>query len=245
MGYTFTTIDREQASDVQSHAVSGDFAYVIGPRTSTLVSVFGTLTDRGQGATDVRTDETDSRIFGVSFGVRRQITSALGAFVSVGPTLVEREGHPTRVFANWQTSLDGVVPITRRTRLSLSTQQNIRDTTGDIDDVGLVLSQSVALTLNHSISRDLLASVFANLVREQLLEDIATGDSTQDRDFIMWSAGVRLSHVLSRIWSVSGTYRYQRRDSNVPEATFDDTRLGGKYTENRVILSLTAAFPIF
>jgi hypothetical protein len=126
VGYTFTTIDRDQASDVQSHAVLGDLAYVISPRTSTLVSAFGTLIDRRQGATDIRTDETDSRIFGVRFGVRRQLTTFLAAFVSVGPTLVERDGRPTRVFANWQASLDGTVPITRRTSLSLSTQQNIR-----------------------------------------------------------------------------------------------------------------------
>jgi opacity protein-like surface antigen len=245
VGYTFTTIDRDQASDVQSHTVSGDLAYVISPRTSTLVSAFGTLTDRRQGATDIRTDETDSRIFGVRFGVRRQLTTFLAAFVSVGPTLVERDGRPTRVFANWQASLDGTFPTTRRTSLSLSTQQNIRDTAGDIDDVGLVLSQSAALTLNHFFSRDLLSSVFANFSREQLLEDIATNVSTQDRDFTLWSAGVRFSYALSRIWSVSGTYRYQQRDSDVPDATVDDTRLGGKYSENRVIFSLSAAFPVF
>jgi Putative beta-barrel porin 2 len=108
-----------------------------------------------------------------------------------------------------------------------------------------VLSQSATVTLNHSISRDFLASLFATISREQLLEDIATDVSTQDQDFTLWSTGLRLSYALSRIWSVSGSYRYQRRDADVPAATGDDTSLGGKYSENRVIFSLTAAFPIF
>jgi opacity protein-like surface antigen len=245
-GYTFTTIDRQDAADVQSHAVSGEIAYVISLRTSTLVRAFGTLTDRGQGTTDIRTEETDSRIFGVNFGVRRQITSALGAFASLGPTVVAREERPTRVFANWQIGLDGAIPLTQRTRLSLSTQQSIQDTAGDIDDVGLVLSQGVGVALNHSVSRDLLASLFATFARTQLLEDITTDVSTEDRDFTHWSAGASLSYALSRIWSVSATYRYQRRDSDVPDSSSADrTRLGGKYSENRVILSLTSAFSIF
>ena len=141
--------------------------------------------------------------------------------------------------------MDSTVPITQRTSVALSTQQSIRDTAGEIDDIGLVLSQSAAFTLNHAVSRDVLASVFATFSREQLLEDIATGVSTQDQDFTLWSTGLRLSYVLSRIWSVSGSYRYQRRDSDVPDVTVDDARLGGKYSENRAIFSLTAAFPIF
>ena len=243
--YAFTTIDREEAADVQSHAVSGDLAYVISPRTTTLVRAFGTLTDRRQGTTDVGTGETDSRIFGVNFGVRRQLTTFLAAFASVGPTVVAREERPTRVFANWQTGLDGAIPLTQRTSLSLSTRQSIEDTAGDIDDVGLVLSQSAGLTLNHAISRDLLASLFATFARTQLLEDIATDVSTEDRDFTYWSTGVSLSYALSRTWSLGATYRYRRRDSDVPDSSADGPRLGGKYSENRVVFSLTTAFPIF
>ena len=244
-GYTFTTIDRANAADVQSHAVSGDLTYVINPRTSTLVRAFGTLTDRQQGTTNVSADETDSQILGVNFGIRRQLTTSLGAFFSIGPTVVSREDRPTRVFANWEVALDGAVPITQRTSVSLSTQQGIRDTAGEIDDVGLVLSQSATLTLNHSVSRAFLASLFATISREQLLEDLATDVSTQDQDFTLWSTGLRLSYALSRVWSVSGSYRYQRRDADVPAVIGDDTSLGGKYSENRVIFSLTAAFPIF
>jgi hypothetical protein len=243
--YTFTMTDSEQVPDTQSQAASADLAYIINSRTTASFHAFGMLIDQSQGTSDGSTSETDARVFGTTFGVRRQLTTSLAAFVAVGSTLVNREHRPTRVFANWQVDLDGTLPSIRRTSLSFSAQQNIHDTAEDIDDVGLVLSQSATLTLSHSVSRDLLASVFANFSREQLLEDIATGVSTQAQDITLWSAGVRLSYALSRIWSISGTYRYQHRDSDVPEGNVDSTGLGGKYSENRVIFSLTAAFPIF
>jgi hypothetical protein len=262
-GYTFSTDDRGDAADTQSHTALTGLAYIISPRTSASFRAFGTLNDRRDGTSGTLDDqrggtsgvsltETDSRILGASFGVRRQLTSTLAAFASVGPTVVEREDRPTRVFANWQVGLDGAVPIARRTSVSLSTQQRIDDTAGDVDDVGLVLIQSATLTVNHSFSRALLASVFADFTRTQLLEDIATDVSTQDRDFTYWSTGVRLSYALTPIWSLSATYRYHHRDSDVSDTTsdvsgdtVDSTGLGGKYKENRVMFSLTAAFPLF
>jgi len=132
--------------------------------------------------------------------------------------------------------------------VSLSTQQSINDTAGDINDVGLVLSQSATLTLTHTVSRDLFASVFTNFGRTQMLENIATDSPTEGQnfqDFTYWSTGASLSYALSRLWSVSAAYRYQHRDSDVPSSNIGDTSLGGKYSENRVILSLSAAFPVF
>jgi opacity protein-like surface antigen len=243
--YAFTMVDSKATGDTQSHTASGDLAYVISPRTSTLLRVFGTLNDRRQGTSDVDSGQTDSQILGASIGARRQLTSYLAAFASIGPLVVNREGFPTRVFANWQVSLDGGVPITRRTTLTFSTRQSIDDTAGDIDDVGLVLGQSATLTINHSVSRDLFASVFANFARTQLLEDSVSGISTQDRDFTLLSTGMQLSYALTPIWSLGATYRYQRRDSDVEDGSTDDTGLGGKLSENRVLLSLTAAFPVF
>jgi Putative beta-barrel porin 2 len=245
LGYMFTDVDTEDAGDTQSHGASADLAYIINPRTTTSFRAFGTLNDRSQGTTDVRPAEADSRIFGASFGVRRQFTPFLAAFLSIGPTLVDRQGRPARLFANWQASLDGAVPITRHISVSFVTQQGIEDTSGDVEDVGLVLSQSAALIVNYSVSRTLLASGFANFTRTQMLEDISTDVSTQNQDFTLWNAGVRFSYALTPIWSLSATYRYQSRDSDVPNGTTDGTGLGGKYNENRVIFSLTAAFPVF
>jgi Putative beta-barrel porin 2 len=244
MDYAFTMTDSEESGDTQSHAASTDLAYLISPRTTALSRAFATLIDQRGGTSDIDSNG-DSQIFGVSFGVRRQLTPSLAAFASIGPTVVERERRPTRVFANWQVSLDGAIPLTPRTSVSLSTQQSIDDTAGDIDDVGLVLSQSATLTLNHSVSRALLASVFANFTRTQLLEDIATDVSTQDSDFTYWSTGVRFSYALTPVWSLGGAYRYQHRDSDVSDSSINGSTLGGKYSDNRVIFSLTAAFPVF
>jgi opacity protein-like surface antigen len=132
--------------------------------------------------------------------------------------------------------------------LNLSTQQSINDTAGDINNVGLVLSQSGTVTLTHALSRDLLFTVIATIGRTQMLEDIATDGSTQSQDtqdFTYWNTGASLSYAFSRIWSVSAAYRYQHRDADVPSSNIGDTSLGGKYSENRVILSLSAAFPVF
>jgi opacity protein-like surface antigen len=243
--YTFSMTNNQDSGDTQSHAASADLTYSINRRTTASFRAFGTLIDQSQGISEVNTGETDAQIFGTTFGVRRQLTTSLAAFVAVGPTFVEREGRPTRVFANWQVGLDGALPITRRTSLSFSTQQSIEDTAGDINDVGLVMSRSATLALNHSFTRALLASLFANVTQTQTLEDIATDVSTQGQDFIYWSTGLRLSYALTPIWSLGATYRYQHRDSDVPNGNANDATLGGKYSENRVIFSLTAAFPVF
>jgi hypothetical protein len=92
--YTFTATDREDAADTRAHAASAEAAYILNPRTNASFLAFGTLTDRRQGTSDVRPGETDSRIVGVSVGVRRQLTTLLTAFASVGPTLVDRDGAP-------------------------------------------------------------------------------------------------------------------------------------------------------
>ena len=148
-GYTYSLTNSEEAGDTQMQSASADLAYLISPRTTASLRAFGTLIAQDQGASDVSTNG-DAQIFGVSFGVRRQLTSFLSAYASLGPTVVDRQQRPTRLFANWQVSLDGPIPLTPRTNLNLSTQQSINDTAGDIDDIGLVLSQSATLTLTHA-----------------------------------------------------------------------------------------------
>jgi hypothetical protein len=247
LGYTYSLTDSDETGDTQLQSALADLAYLISPRTTASFRAFGTLIDQDQGTSDVSTNE-DAQIAGVSFGLRRQLTTFLSAFASIGPTVVDRQQRPTRLLANWQISLDGPIPLTQRTNLNLSTQQSVNDTASDINDVGLVLSQSATLTLTHTLSRALLLTVIANIGRTQTLEDIATDDSIQSQssqDFTYWSTGASLSYAFSRIWSVSAAYRYQHRDSDMPSGNIGDTTLGGKYSENRVILSLSAAFPVF
>ena len=244
MSYVFSLTNSEESGDTQTQTASGDLAYLISSRTIASFRAFGTLIDQEQGTSDISASG-DAQIVGLSVGVRRQFTPFLAVFASVGPTVVGRESRPMRVFANWQVSLDGSIPLTQLTNVSLSTGQSVNDTAGDINDVGLVLSQSATLTLTHTVSRNLMASAFATVGRTQLLEDITTTASTQDKDFTLWSTSASLSYAFSRIWSVSAAYRYQHRDSDVTNDNVSDTGLGGKYSENRVILSVSAAFPLF
>jgi opacity protein-like surface antigen len=246
--YTFEAVNRKQDVDTLSHSASADFAYAVSPTTSAIFRAFGTIVDRQNGTTSsdgVGVEERDSTIYGLSLGVRWQLATYLTVFAAVGPTVVSREDRPTRLFANWQVGVDGALPITRRMSLSLTTQQSIINTAGEIDDVGLVLSQSAGVTLNYSVSRSLLTSLFANVTRTQLLENVATNVSTQDREFLYWSAGAALSYALTPVWSLSLRYRYQQRDTDVAAQTLDSTSIGGNYHENRVFLSLSAAFTVF
>ena len=178
--------------------------------------------------------------------MRRQLTSYLAAFVAVGPTLVDRENQAKRLFANWQIGLDGPIPITRRTTLTLSASQNIEDTAGDITDVGLVLSRSATLSLNHQFSRDFLGSIFATYAQTQPLENISTnGQSVQNRNFTYWSTGATASYALTRILSLTANYLYQNGNSPVSGGGADGTQLGGNYSENRFTVALSATFPAF
>ena len=149
------------------------------------------------------------------------------------------------MFPNWQISLDSGIPLTRRTNLRISTRQNIDNTAGDVDDVGLVLSQSAAVTLSHALSRDLLASIFGTYSRTELLEDISSGASTQGEKFSYWNAGARMSYALTRVLLLNVTYRYQQRDSEDTGGQPSDDRFGNNYHENRVMVTLSAAFRLF
>lgn len=137
----------------------------------------------------------------MSIGARRTLTSFLTAFVSVGPTVFDQADRGQRVFVNWQANLDGALPIflTRQTTLSLAAQQNVVDTVGQVGNVGLVLSQSVTLSLNHAASRDLGVRLFVGYSRTELLENFGTSESVRGEKDNFWNAGGTVSYALTRI----------------------------------------------
>jgi Putative beta-barrel porin 2 len=237
-GYTFDTITSDESGDRLSHSGSIDLSYLINARTSAALQTFGIFTDRSEG-------ELDSLIYGMTVGLQRQLTPALSLYVAAGPVILEREGRGTRLLPNWQIALDGDIPLTRRTNLRIATSQNIENTAGDIDDAGLVLNQSAAVTLSHALSRNLLASIFGTYSRTELLEDTSSDTSTQGEKFSYWNAGARMSYALTRVLLLNVTYRYQQRDSEDTGGQPSDDRFGGNYQENRVMVTLSAAFRLF
>jgi opacity protein-like surface antigen len=237
-GYTFDTITSDESGDRLSHSGSADLSYLLSARTTASLGAFGIFTDRSDG-------ELDSRIYGMTVGLRRQLTPALSLYVAAGPALLEREGRGTRLVPNWQIALDGDVPLTRRTNLRISTYQNIDNTAGDIDDAGLVLNQAAVVTLSHALSRALLASIFGTYSRTELLEDTSPGTSTQGEKFSYWNAGARMSYALTRVLLLNVTYRYQQRDSEDTGGQPSDDQFGSNYHENRIMVTLSAAFRLF
>jgi hypothetical protein len=228
--YAFTMNNSDGGADTQSHRAAVDFGYLVDRRTSLLLQLFGLITDRREGG-------NDSHSYGASIGMRRQFTSFLGAFASVGATVFEREDEEPRVFPTWQIALDGALPISRYTTLVLTSQQSIDDTSDDVDNVGMVLRQSVTFRLNHIFMRDFLSAVFVSFIRTEQLEDsVGTTESVRDRDDSFWRAGAQASYALSRVVSLSLVYFYQHRGS---------TQAGGDFDENRVTLSVSSGFSLF
>ena len=114
VGYAFTTIDSDQTGTRQSHSGSADLSYLVSTRTTASVRSFATFTDRSGG-------EPDSRFYGLTLGLQRQLTSFLSAYVAVGPALLDREGQAKRLVPYWEAAIDGGIPLTRRTTLRFST----------------------------------------------------------------------------------------------------------------------------
>ena len=190
----------------------------------------GCITDRSEGG-------TDSVSYGTSFGIRRQLTSFLGVFVSIGTTVFDRQGRDPRAYPTWQVALDGALNISRRTSLTLTSQQSIDDTSDEVDSVGIVQRQGVTLSLNHTFTQTLLGTMFVNFTRtEQLEGNVGTSESTPGRDDNFWSAGARASYVLSRAVSLSLEYLHEHRAS---------TEAGGDFDENRLTLSISSGFAVF
>jgi uncharacterized protein (PEP-CTERM system associated) len=229
--YTYTQTDDENAADTVENYAQAEMTYQFTANTSALLQAFGRITDRSNGG-------VDSQAFTLRPGIRHALTPSVAVFVAIGPTFLERDGTAQRVFVNWQVNLDGAIPVfrTRDTTLTLSTQQSVDDTSDDVDNVGLVLRQSVLVNLNHAASRRLNASLYANYTRTQPLETVEPNNTSQQATDNFWSAGIRTTYLLTRILSLHADYRYQRRDSS---------REGDSFEENRVTVSVSGNLPVF
>ncbi len=229
VNYGFTFDDTSGAGETRIHDTGINFGYIIDRRTGVDWNVFGSLTDRSAG-------RVDSWTYGGTVGLRRQLTPFFGVFAALGASVFDQEDDNPEVRLNWQVSMDGALPFSRRTSLTLNSQQTVDNTTGNVDNVGIVLSQSVTATLNHVVTRSVQTAFFVSFTRTEQLEGaIGTTESAQDREDKFWRAGANASVALTRILSLSLSYLYQRRDSNLPGADFE---------ENQVTLSLSSAFSV-
>jgi hypothetical protein len=235
VGYDFTTTENEDETetDRQTHRASAALDYLLGQITSLTLQASASATTQSG-------DEEDFSTYSISIGGRRQLTSFLAIFVLVGPLVFIEEGEEPRVFANLQLNLEGALLPSRRTTLTLTTGQDIVDTSTDVEDVGVVLRQSVGLTLNHIVSRRLQGSLFVNFTRTEELVQFATveaeGEEEEKETTYFWQAGARASYEVTRTLSLSVVYTHRQRDSNLP---------GEDYDENQVLVTLSSRFSLF
>jgi uncharacterized protein (PEP-CTERM system associated) len=148
----------------------------------------------------------------------------------------KRQGEREKLRANWQLSLDGPIPLSPFLTLRLTTEQSVVDTVGEVNNVGLVLRQVATAYLTYTHSAVLTAGLFARYSRNELLENSGAIGGEQGRIDNLSSAGVTASYALTSVISFTGTYLYQRRDSN---------QAGNNFDENRVTLAVTGRFPVF
>jgi len=242
--YIFTTSNGSGLSSgsgisgSHSHRITTDLEYQLDTETRAILSAFGTLVDRSTNTNTSTTGGQNSRTYGASIGVRRVLFSTVSLLGSVGPTVFKRQGEEEKLRANWQLSLEGPIPLfaTPSLTLTLTTNQSVVDTIGEVNNVGLVLRQMVAARLTYTPSAVWTAALLANYSRNELLENSGTVGGEEGRIDNLSSAGVTASYALTSVVSLTGTYLYQRRDSN---------RAGNNFDENRVTLAVTGRFPVF
>ena len=237
--YTFTAFhgsDTPSSGTVssRSHGITTEAGYQLNAKTSASLRVFGELVERsGTGAQDSSTS-------GASIGARRAFSPTLNLAGSVGPTWLKRQGDNIKVSANYQFSLDGQLPFLATPALTffLSTRQSVQDTVDEVNNVGFVLRRDAEARLTYAPLAFFNAALFVTYSRNEFLEDVNTGAIAGGQGQIdnLSSIGVTAAYALTRILSLTGTYRYQRRDSDQPENNF---------TENRVTIAVTGTFPLF
>jgi hypothetical protein len=237
--YTFTAFngsDTASSGDVRSrsHGITTEAGYQLNAKTSASLRVFGALVDRsGTGA-------QDSSTYGASIGARRVLFPRVNLAGSVGPTVLKRQGDSTQLSANYQFSLDGPLPFfeTPALTFTLSTRQSVQDTVAEVNNVGFVLRRDAEARLTYAPLAFFNAVLFVTYSRNKFLEDVNTGTIAGEQGQMenLSSIGVTAAYALTRILSLTGTYRYQRRDSNQAENDF---------AENRITIALTGTFPIF
>jgi hypothetical protein len=236
--YTFTTFNSSGSgiSESHSHQIMTDLGYQLDTETSAILTAFGTVVDRSTTGGLSTTGGPNSHTYGASIGVRRILFSTIRLFGSAGPTVFKRQGEGAKLRANWQISLDGPIPLSPLLTLTLTTQQSVVDTVGEVNNVGLVLRQAATARLTYTPSAVWTATLFANYSRNELFENSGIVGGEQGRIDNLSSAGATASYALTNVISLTGTYLYQRRDSN---------RAGNNYDENRVTLTVTGRFPVF
>ena len=217
LSYAFTYTDEENVDPVGSHTASAGADYLFSRSLSFLFEAFGATF---RGGND---DEDNADSLGATIGARYRLARDLGLIAAVGVVGFNDANDGTRVFATWEAGLDGTWQITRTTGLTFTTTQGIENTGGEVDFVGLVLRQTVALQLDHNLSRRLQLSLLGDYTYTEVLA--SSEESDEGRKDHFWSTGARALFNLTPRWSLAVDYFYRRLDSSQNEEDFEENRV--------------------
>jgi hypothetical protein len=215
-------------------------AYDFDRITSGILSAFTLFSQDAAPGGDI------SRSYGASIGVRRVLFGTVSLFGSIGPSVYKRQGDRERVRVNWNLRLDGPIPLfaTPSLILTLTTSQEVTETTGEVNDVGVVLRQLVAARLSYTPSAFFTTGLIVEYTRNQFLENGTTAGAGQGGTTNLWSTGLTASYALTKVISITGEYRYQRQTSTLSNNT-STVLINPDFAENRVTIAVTGTFPVF
>jgi putative beta-barrel porin BBP2 len=234
-----TTLTGSRASGRDFHHFQTNLAYDFDRITSGILNAF-TLFAQDAAPGDI------SRSYGASLGVRRVLFGTVSLFGSIGPSVYKRHGDGERVRVNWNLRLDSPIPLfaTPSLTLTLTTSQEVTETTGEVNDVGVVLRQLVAARLSYTPSAFFTTGLIVEYTRNQFLENGTTASAGQGGTTNLWSTGLTASYALTKVISITGEYRYQRQTSTLSNNT-STVFINPDFAENRVTIVVTGTFPVF
>lgn len=97
---------------------------------------------------------------------------------------------------------------------NICTAPSVRDTVGAIDSVGIVQTTSANVSIAHVFSRTVRTVASGDVSRTEQFEDTETSESDEDREDLVWGAGIGLTYAFAPTWLLSLDYRHSERFSD-------------------------------
>ena len=228
LSYNFTLSDDDGGADTRSHQASGSLNYNVSARTVLSLGSSGSIIERRNGGTDATT-------YGGDVGLTHRFSNDWQVFTSLGATVLDQAGEGQQAIFTGQGSLNGVLfgREPRTTTLTITAQQGVEDTAGDVDSVGIVQTTSASVSIGHAFSRAIRTVLSGDVGRSEQFEDTGTIESEDGRVDLEWGAGISATYAFARTWLLSLEYRHSERFSDASDGDFD---------ENRASLTVSTSF---
>ncbi len=228
VGYTITRNDDANSDPAYEFAMAANASYDLTRALSLSANASWAFTNREPA-------DTDALTYGGRISVRYQLLPELTLVIGAGITLFDDEEGDPDLFLNGELGLNGTLEIVPGTRLRLTSNQDIVNTQGEVENSGIVLRRTFRAQLEQDITRTILLRLFATMAFNEFLEQMNDDETDSDgnRKEFFWTTGANLSYQLTRALSFNLEYQRRQRDAN---------RAEDEFVENRVLFRLSAGF---